>query len=467
MKTSKLLLGAALFTLPLGACGMVTEIEDGTTGGTGGGNAGAAQTGGLGGGSAGTPSGGSSGGGAAGGTAGAGGSAGAGGAVDCTSLQRAGEVVKVASPSGDNQHPRLVGLGSSVELVHASVGASTKGIVKARWHAPWTDPWSAPGPGAAVIPAAINKPYATAANSKQTTPAVLHGVVGVGCLRLATIDPQDTIAHIGDCATTPMPPAIDMGLPRLVVPGPASGTAETYLVGYEMDPHQLFFSSVSAGMPSPPWSLGCATASLHAQGWYSPGGTLVAFSTSRPFNGCMLDVYTDGPPTRLQIVRLGDGVDPFYANLQHELELGAPIIALHLARRTDGGAWLVFQTDGGEAPGPIQALALDAEGKPISGVLSVEDPLTTPPFAVAPLGNSALLVWSACATPPCEMLRFKLIDENVELTTPPIHLEPLPWPPPGELSLVSSPDASSVIAAWSDIKALPSDIWAAKFDCMK
>jgi hypothetical protein len=44
------------------------------------------------------------------------------------------------------------------------------------------------GVGAAVIPADINKPYATAADPKQMSSAVLHGVIGAPCLRLGKID---------------------------------------------------------------------------------------------------------------------------------------------------------------------------------------------------------------------------------------------------------------------------------------
>jgi hypothetical protein len=462
MRNSKRSLTPALVALPLFACGIVTEIEDGTPGAAGSAQAGAAQTGGVGGGSAGMPSagsGGSAGGGAASGGAG-GGSA---GSPACESLQRIGEIVKVSVMLSDDQRPQLVSLGSSVDLVYESFSSGSKSIRKARWQAPWTEPWAAPGSGAAAIQANINKPFVTAANSKQTSPAVLHGVAGEPCLRLATIDPQDTIATIGSCSE---PPAADMGLPRSLVPGPA----ENYIVGYELQQHQLQFATVSSGSVSAPWPLGCATAALYAGGWYSPEGTIVAFSTSRPFNGCMLDVYADGPPTRLQVVRLGDGVDPFYADLRHELVLPGPIIELRLTTRADGGAWIVFQTDGGETPGPIQALAVDAQGKPASGILTVEDPLTTPPFAVASLGNRAVLVWRwspDCDAPPCDALRFKLIDEKVQLSTPPLHLEPGQWPPPWQLSLVSSPDGTSLIGAWSDIKALPSEIWAAKFDCVE
>jgi hypothetical protein len=92
-----------------------------------------------------------------------------------------------------------------------------------------------------------------------------------------------------------------------------------------------------------------------------------------------------------------------------------------------------------------------------------------PAFAVAPLGDRAVLLWPwspDCGSPPCDRLRFKLIDESVTAATAPIHLANVQFPPPWELSLVSSPDGTSLIAAWSDIKALPSDIWAAKFDCV-
>jgi hypothetical protein len=123
-----------------------------------------------------------------------------------------------------------------------------------------------------------------------------------------------------------------MGSPRLVIPTSTAGNGENYVVGYETDPHQLHFANVSAGAASAPWSLGCATASVYAQGWYSPEGTIVVFSTSRPFNGCGLDLYTDGPPTRLQIVRLGDGADPFYP-IQARARAGPDVACVSRLRR--------------------------------------------------------------------------------------------------------------------------------------
>jgi hypothetical protein len=128
----------------------------------------------------------------------------------------------------------------------------------------------------------------------------------------------------------------------------------------------------------------------------------------------------------------------------------------------------VFQTVIGVGASPIQALAVDAQGKPSSDVIDIVAPGNLVPFAVAPMGNRAMLVWypfPGCPDEPCQTLRFASIDETVSLSTPPLHLEPWPGAPMGELSLLSSPDASSLIAAWSDLKAMPSDIFAAKFDC--
>lgn len=449
MRSSSFLLAAFLFAAPLCACGRVSETSEGTAAVAGwAGAAGALPTGGTG------------------GTAGAG-SGGAAGTTPCNALKRIGDVIKVTKPDGEGLRPELVVLGSAAEVVFETMGVSGKIIVKGHWTAPWSEPWSPPVVGAAAISANIDKPFASAANTKKSTAAVLHGVAGEPCLRLATIDPQDTLALIGSCTASP---AIDAGSPLLVVSTSASGATDDYLVGYETVGHQLYFATVTAGKAGSPWWLGCATASVLAQGWYSPEGTLVAYSTSRPFNTCGLDSYADGPPTRLQIARLGDGADPFYADLRHELVLPDPIVALRLAPRADGGAWIVFQTALGVNAGPIRALAVDAGGKPKSAVLDLAAPGDLVPFAVAQLGNRAMLAWypfPGCPDEQCQTLRFVLVDEALQPATPPIHLEPLGGAPFGSLSLVGSPDATSVIAAWHDLKGMPSEVFAARFDCVE
>lgn len=449
MTTPKLLLATLILAAPIGACGKVADSSEGTAAAAG--WAGAAGT---------TSTGGS--GGAAGASSG-----GAAGEATCTALKRVGDVAAVAQPSGEGLFPELVSLGSEVELVFEIASGSGKLLVKGHWSAPWSDEWSPPIVGAAAIVANPNKPFATAPNAKHTTSAVLHGLVDGPCLRLATIDPQDTLALVGSCTTSP---PVDVGSPLMVLPTSSAGGADSYLVGYETAQHQLYVASVGGGVAGTPWWLGCATGGVFAQGWRSPEGALVALSTSRPFDACGLDAYADGPPTRLQIARLGSGADPYYADLRHELVLPDPIVALRLAPRADGGAWIVFQTALGVDAGPIQALAVDAQGKPISGVVDVVAPGDVAPFAVAGLGNRALLVWypfPACPDEPCQTLRFHVIDEATKLTTPPIHQEPLQGAPLGSLSLVSSPDAASVIAAWHDLKAMPSEVYAARFDCVK
>lgn len=425
-----LLLGLSL----LGACGKVAESSEGTAAAAGwSGAAGSGASGGV----AGAPTG------------------GAAGDAPCESLTRVGDVVEVVKPMGEGLFPELVALGSSLDLVFEASSASGKTIVKGRWLSPWAGAWSPPVVGAAAIFADVNKPFVAGADATKTTAAVLHGVAGQPCLRLATIDPQDTLAHIGSCTASP---PVDVGAPRWLGP-----TSSGYLVAYETAAHQLRFASVSGGAPSAPAWLGCATAPMFAAGWASPDGELVVYSTSRPFQACELDAYTDGPPLRLQIARLGSSPE-----LRHELVLKDPIVALRLAPRADGGAWLVFQTAFGVQAGPLRALAVDPQGKPTAEPIDLVDPGDVPPFAVAPMGNRAMLVWypfPACKDAPCQSLRFHLLDETAKLSTPPAHVEPLPGAPLGSLSLASSPDATSVIAAWHDLKAMPSQVFAARFDC--
>ncbi|MCL4753473.1 MAG: hypothetical protein KJ015_25165 [Myxococcales bacterium] len=434
-----------LLVVSLQGCGKVADSTEGTaaaagwTGTGGAGGVGGASTGGA-------PSGGAAG-------------------APCDGLTRVGDVIEVLKPSGDGLNPALVALGASVEVVFETTSPSGKTIVKGDWLSPWSGAWSPPLVGAAAIFADVNDPFVAAANAKKSTSAVLHGVAGAPCLRLATIDPQDTLATIGSCTSSP---PVDVGAPRLLLARSDSGPEDAYVVAYESGGHQLSFASVSGAKVGAPGWLGCATSPLLAAGWSSPSGTLVAFSTSRPFQTCGLDAWADGPPTRLQIARLGDGADPSSAELRHELTLTEPIVALRLAPRADGGAWVVFQTALGIPAGPLRALAVDAQGKPTSELVDVVDPGDVAPFALAPMGNRALLVWypfPVCKNEPCAALRFHRLDDSTQSSTAPIHVEPLLGAPLGSLSLASSPDAKSAIAAWHDLKGMPSQLFAARFDC--
>lgn len=422
----------------LAGCGKVEDSTEGTAAAAGwSGAAGSSGSGGSGGGGgvAGAPTG------------------GAAGFAPCEALARVGDVVEIGKPMGEGLFPELVTLGSSVQVVFEATSSSGKTIVKGQWLSPWSGPWSAPVVGAAAIFADVNKPFVAAPNTTKTTAAVLHGVAGKPCLRLATIDPQDTLAEVGSCTGS-----ADVGAPRMLV-----ATSSGYVVAYERANYQLHFEGAGGGTASAPLWLGCATTPMIARGWSSPAGAFVAYSTSRPFQACELDAYTDGPPNRLQVARVGNN-----AELRHELVLKDPIVGLRVAPRADGGAWIVLQTALGVAAGPLRALALDAQGKPLTELVDIVDPGDAPPFAVASMGNRAMLVWypfPVCKNDPCQSLRFHRLDETAKLSTPALHVEPLPGAPLGSLSLASSPDATSVIAAWHDLKGMPSQVFAARFDC--
>jgi hypothetical protein len=435
-----------------------------------------------------------------GGTA-SGGQAGTGGSpsVACSTLTRTGDPVQV-SHDDESGYPTLVRTGSGATVVYRRPAPGpTLGfqVQYPSWSDPWTGSWTKPTPAATAIEdVAQNYDYSirAARGPLDGEVVVLHGASDNSCLALRRPLPDHASLASFPCP----PPLFTFGPnPADVFAGPATPTGgESYLIAHQtgwggISPtnYQINFAHVDLPTGLPPGSvssffdsLGCATAPVFARGWYSPSaGYLVAFTTSRPFLHCQLDQFADGPPNRLQIVSFGPSGDLTKdPELVHEEVLSTSILSLELAVRADGRAWLTFQTNlagaSAAAPGSLQALALDATGKPSNGLKSLVTqstglgPGTPASYAVTALGNRLVLAGSfapQCAGSVCPALQIYVVDENTPDNPPPAYVSDLSTVMLGApISLLGSADGSRLLVAYSDFTNNPTDVWAERYECV-
>lgn len=297
-----------------------------------------------------------------------------------------------------------------------------------------------PGTGRTTVGGAGGRAFRAAEGAVPGSVVVLLPTGGDnGCMDLGQTTPTlGLIAGFG-CP----PPMFTWGPnPAALVAAPASegfiAASTTGYGGVVPANYQLNVARAGTGAPGSVTShfdaLGCATAPMYASAWRSPeAGVVMVLTTSRPFLSCFEDQYADGPPNRLEVVAFGSGSDVSKVQLLHEVVLDHAVLSVELAPRSDGGAWLVFQAATGSSssspPGPIQALALDASGKPTTSIKSIVPaatglgPSEPASYAVTALGNRLVVAgsWasSECKASWCPGLRIHLVDESTPDNAPP------------------------------------------------
>jgi len=472
-------------------CGGDVELGGGpSTGGSSSGGAGGALggTGGAASGGGGSATGGGAGAGASGGTA----------PVACSGLKRTGDPIPISN-NDEAAFPSLVRVkaGAAVVYRHPSPSPSPGfELLFPVWTDPWAGAWSPPAPSSASITGLSNvyeHTFQAAEGAAAGSVVVLHSSVDNTCMTLSRAVPKlETLAGLG-CP----PPMFTHGPnPAALVAVPTSSAGETYLAasatgygGLIPTNYQLNVARVavpSSGAPGTVTSmfdaLGCATAPMFARAWRSPtAGAVMALTNSRPFLSCLEDLYADGPPNRLQIVGFGPGGDVTKVQLLHELVLPHAVLSLAVAPRSDGGAWVVFQAATGASstspPGPIQALALDASGKPATSIKSVVvaptglGPSEPASYAATALGNRLVVAgsWASaeCKETWCPGLRIHVVDESTPDNAPPMLVAfPSSAMISSPISLLASSDGASLIATYSDWTGNPTDVWAERFECV-
>ena len=472
-------------------CGGDVDLGGGPSGGGG------ATSGGVGGTQTGTGGAVSGGGGsAAGGSAGTGASGGVA-PVACGGLKRTGDPIAISNDD-ESAFPTLVRVSSGAAVVYRRAGLGPPPgfeVLSPAWSDPWTGAWGPPPPTSNKLTGLSNVYEHTvqaAEGAIAGSVVVLHPSADNACMSLSRVIPKlETLAGFG-CP----PPMFTHGPnPSALVAAPAAPSGgETYVAasvtgygGAIPTNYQLNVARVDVpakGAPgsvtSPFDALGCATAAMYARAWRSPtAGVVMALTTSRPFLSCLEDQYADGPPTRLQIVGFGPGTDLTKTQLLHELVLPHAILSLAIAPRSGGGAWVVFQAATGTSttspPGPVQALALDASGKPTTSIKSVASgptglgPSAPASYAATALGNRLVVAgsWDSSDCKWCPGLRIYVVDESSPDNAPPMLVAaPSSVMISSPISLLASPDGARFIAAYSDWTGNPTDVWAERFECV-
>ena len=196
------------------------------------------------------------------------------------------------------------------------------------------------------------------------------------------------------------------------------------------------------------------------------GDYLLAISTSRPYNTCGLDLYTDGPPTRLQLIHhRSDGKHKLLYEEQGKAILGKLDVVPY-----DGGAWVVYQRFAGGEVEPVKAFRvkrLDTGGAGSSASFQVGVAMNAIPSGMAFAGWTAtafgqrLAVGWQDTTALVTTFAVRHFDEYTSTADPPqIVFSPAPKAE-GPLSILGAPSGNELAVAW----AVDTDITIQHFLC--
>ncbi len=182
---------------------------------------------------------------------------------------------------------------------------------------------------------------------------------------------------------------IPPGFPSLV-----TSNDGRYLAGFQRqigDLYHFSMAEVSIGPGAPGTFSEPVTCAIQAtlSGAAIPlgKGYLAALSNGRPYAHCLTDDLADGPPSRLQIVRMPDGLAKAEPTLEYD-ELDTYIYQVRLTPSQDG-AWAAWERIAWQPPlqRRIQLLQLDASGAPVNGnFIEVNLGIVGVNFALAALG---------------------------------------------------------------------------------
>lgn len=154
---------------------------------------------------------------------------------------------------------------------------------------------------------------------------------------------------------------------------------------------------------------------------------------------------TAGPVTRDPLTHSLSGTEGSH------FELGEPVAYLHLAPASFG-AWVVFQSDGGNSlmVPPIVAARIDHLGQAISAL----DPIPVSPagfltnsVAVASLGDTLAVAWVDSVDPSAPTIVVQLVEPSgilgagISIPTNDASLS-------GQIEMLASPDGNSLLLAW-------------------
>lgn len=227
---------------------------------------------------------------------------------------------------------------------------------------------------------------------------------------------------------------------------------ESYLAGYS-DPTRTQLSVSKAPIDGSKvlfnLQVGCATEPIFAEAVHHGGRYLVATTTSRPFNGCMLDVFADGPPTRIQVASIDEkGTN---VTLVHEIQESTSIVAMHHVA-TPSGSWLIWQTGDSDCAPSVQAQRLDLQGKPVGSVQRVSaDCEVSGAFGASAFGEGAAIAYfDFSKKSPTVVVRT--IGSSSTDTTPPAYVHeatPSPNAALGAPALADAQDGMSLLVSWS------------------
>ena len=252
-------------------------------------------------------------------------------------------------------------------------------------------------------------------------------------------------------------PSIKSGPVRFITEGALGATLTEYLIGHEWPQHQLRLArvvwqlgGVQGGVVTPLETLGCATAPVFADAFYVPQHHyfILAVTTSRPPLGCGLDLYTDGPPTRVQVFRIPAQGTPV---VTAEFSSSLPIDKFFLSPTADGGAWITWQGTGGLKLDSLHAARIDSSGAALTKELTLTDvEVAFPPIAATALGNSLAVAWTDAFDPSAPSIAIKVFDEKTLGNTPTHIFTPKPWFSMGDgLSITGSHAGNQLYVSWS------------------
>ena len=210
----------------------------------------------------------------------------------------------------------------------------------------------------------------------------------------------------------------------------------------------------------------CASAPFPADIVTTASGFLVASASGRAFGACPLDDGIPGPADQLQVMKLDEAGKQL--SLSFAFDEPDPLAHVVLAKAPHG-AWVVWQNDGSSAfqPAPVRAVRLDEQGAPLGAVFAVVgDGQTSGPIAAAGVGPLLAVAWVDALDPSTPTLRLDLFDESgAWVSGSSVNTAPS-WLHDPSLSLLPSPDARSILLAWSDRDApAPAAVRVARFSC--
>ena len=221
------------------------------------------------------------------------------------------------------------------------------------------------------------------------------------------------------------------------------------LVGYELAAgghHQLVMGPVSQEL-TPSMESGCGTEPLAADAIAVPGGYVVAFSSSRPFNSCLDDDGINGPPTEIQIVQVAGG----QATLTGQFDTGSVVDQIALVPRSDG-AWLTWKPVGeGSAGVSIFGARIDQTGVVVTASRVFGSTQVEPDrYAAAGLGDLLVLARTEENINP-RSIHISVVGIDAAEVASYLLLPNIPAAGPAQppYALLGSPSGTELLVAWA------------------